>query len=202
MRTRTFIISLFTLLAVACQQDGSKEPVMEPMYFELNNAELENAIKDYQKMIFADNAKYMEMGDSVYVTILSKNINDSITRMVLSPIESSMMLEFFKTPFLVAKVNGHDVFIMPVSIHPRFQFFEDDGFLTVPEGTKAYIEKHFFPDEMKEKYTPDGMIAHRIYEPELCFLTFINDSLISKTFMRGVGFETVPVKLNGKEVYM
>ena len=38
--------------------------------------------------------------------------------------------------------------------------------------------------------------------PDYCYLTFLGDSLIDKTFKHGMSRDKIPVKLNGKEVYL
>ncbi len=106
-----FVFVLFPLLlAISCNRNPNKcksEP--EFVYMKLNNKDIESAIIEYQQKLEKSHERFLNKGDSVYVGVYMKNINDSIQRYVLHPIIDYDFLEF-ETPFVICYVSGKIVF--------------------------------------------------------------------------------------------
>ena len=170
-----FIVVLFS----CCTSSSSKEEELE-CSVEINNKDLIEAITEYQEMMYDKFKKSIERGDSVYVSVCSKDINDSI----------------FDTPFDLCKVNGHYVL---VSYRPAYHICNTP--ITFTEEVCRNYEKKLFPKqyEERERNLQRGFL---VCGPDYCYLTFLGDSLIDKTFKHGMSRDKIPVKLNGKEVYL
>lgn len=194
-------IKLIMLLGLfsCCTSDGNKENSELECTVEIRNKDLVEAISDYQKFLYTDNQKNIEQGDSVYVGIASKDINDSIFRFFLYPIEQLSLLEY-QTPFEISKINGHYVIF---SHQPVYTIVNDPNkrFINTTETTYLKYEKILFPKEYNELKKGKQRYLH-FYEPDNCYLTFLRDSLIDKTFKRGLPFDKIAIMLNGKEVYL
>jgi len=71
-----FIMVFVFMLLSSCSRVKEKGDDDIHPEFVLNNADLEQAILEYQQRIFADNQKRMARGDSVYVNVFAKGINE------------------------------------------------------------------------------------------------------------------------------
>ena len=187
---------LFSL--TGCNAPQKEKEVYEYPKIEINNKVLKDAIIEYQQKIFADNAKRMKKGYSVYVHVCTENINDSILRVVLIPMAHASDLKYY-APFHVLEVDGSYAFLtarsnLPawITATPNFTLSDDDY---------RTLAQRYFPKEYKEENST-GLRAIMIYEPDNCYLTFINDSLIDKTYQRGLATDGVWVNINGKKVYL
>ena len=185
-----FIVVLFS----CCTSSSSKEEELE-CSVEINNKDLIEAITEYQEMMYDEFKKSIERGDSVYVSVCSKDINDSISRYVICPVAQMDYLEF-DTPFDLCKVNGHYVL---VSYRPAYHICNTP--ITFTEEVCRNYEKKLFPKqyEERERNLQRGFL---VCGPDYCYLTFLGDNLIDKTFKHGMSRDKIPVKLNGKEVYL
>jgi hypothetical protein len=133
------------------------------------------------------------------VGIASKDINDSIFRFILYPVEQLTLLEY-QTPFEISMTNGHFVIF---SHQPVYTVVNnpDKRFINTTEKTYLKYEKKLFPKEYDEQRKGKQRYL-RVYEPDNCYLTFLRDSLIDKTFKRGLPFDKIHVMLNGEKVYL
>ena len=189
-------ISLFiVLLFSCCTSSDSKDAELE-YPIEINNKDLVEAITEYQDFLYKDNKKVVEQGDSVYAVVCSKDINDSIFRYTIYPICQMYEIKYV-APFDLCKVNGHHVIFshailsMKVRLENRFSILSDTAYVK--------YSKILFPKEYEENNKGKWL---DLDEPENCYLTFLGDSLIDKTFKRGSIRDKIPVKLNGEEVYL
>lgn len=203
MKSRTSLLYILVfLLAILSSCSRVKEKGDDDMHpeFVLNNADLEQAILEYQQRIFADNQKRMARGDSVYVNVFAKGINDSITRYILFPLVNHFSIECH-APFFVNKVGGHYVFF--TFRGARFGYREKDQVHKLSEESCETQFKKFFPNEYREMHSSKHRLhSVYLYEPENCYLTFLYDSLIDKTYKRGADFDKILIHINGKDVYM
>ena len=116
MRKRCFFLSICFII-LFCNSENNRD--FESYLFKLNCSELENAIIEYQTKIYVENEERISHGDSVYVCVCSKNINDSICRFILSPVTNIADLKF-EMPFYICIVNKHPVFFTAYSVHPNY----------------------------------------------------------------------------------
>lgn len=193
-----FFMSVVALLPSCCRVE-KKDDVEIHTDFVLQNDELEQAILEYQKRIFADNERRMAKGDSVYVSVYAKGINDSITRYVLFPVVDSNDLKF-NAPFFTCMVGGHYVFFSFRG--SRLGYKEKDRILKLKDEVYETQLKNFFPNEYILKSKKNGLHSVYLYEPENCYLTFLYDRLIDKTYKRGADFDKIQISIDGKDVYM
>ena len=192
-----YFAGLLLFFLTGCNAPQKEKEVYEYPKIEINNKVLKDAIIEYQQKIFADNAKRIQRGDSAYVSVWFNDINDSITRCVIGPVVEYGDIKRV-APFVVAQVNGHDVFvtIWGKSILNRNRSFG------ISDETFMSLIKRYFPNRYREYQRKGGFSNYYLYEPEICYLTFLNDNLIDKTFKRGLSIEGVWVNINGKKVYL
>jgi hypothetical protein len=190
---RLFVFVLFSCCASSCNKDTDRELECT---IEIQNKDLREAITEYQEKMFCEFKKEIESGDSVYVGVWSRDVNDSIYRYYLSPIRGMLELPVV-APFDLCKVNGHHVLLshavlsMKIRLENRFSILSDDAYIK--------YSKILFPKEYGENHK-GGILE--LYEPTDCYLTFLGDSLIDKTYKKGFPREKISVKLNDKEVYL
>lgn len=108
MTNRAVKLLLLLGLFSCCTSDDNKENSELEYPIEINNRDLVGAITEYQNMMYSEYKKDIESGDSVYVGIWSRDINDSIYRYYLSPVRGMLILPVL-APFDLCKVNGHHV---------------------------------------------------------------------------------------------
>ena len=191
MDLKLIVVILFLCCISSCSRDEKLEYPIK-----IQNRDLVEAITEYQNMMYSEYKKDIESGDSVYVGIWSRDINDSIYRYYLSPVRGMLILPVL-APFDLCKVNGHHVLSshanlsMIIRQERRFSVLSDDAYIK--------YSKILFPNEYKDN--PKGEILD-ICHPTDCYLTFLGDSLIDKTYKCGSPRDKVIVKLNGEEVYL
>lgn len=164
----------------------------------ISNKELVEAITDYQDFLYKDNKKYIEQGDSIYVGIASKDINDSIYRYVVFPVYDISDIKYH-APFDLCKVNGHYVIFSHDNAHPIFPI--ERRFCRITDYAVQEYAKLLFPKEYEMLNKKEKHVI-RLYEPKNCYLTFFGDSLIDKTNKQGMIRDAIPIMLNGEEVYL
>ena len=192
-------ISLFiVLLFSCCTSSDSKDAELE-YPIEINNKDLVEAITEYQDFLYKDNKKVVEQGDSVYAVVCSIDINDSIFRYTIYPICQMYEIKYV-APFDLCKVNGHHVVFSHTNGYMICQL--EKRFCKFSEAAYLRYARMLFPKEYEESKKKHNIDCIKIYEPENCYLTFLGDSLIDKTFKRGSIRDKIPVKLNGEEVYL
>ena len=192
-------ISLFiVLLFSCCTSSDSKDAELE-YPIEINNKDLVEAITEYQDFLYKDRKADIERGDSVYVGVWSRDVNDSIYRYYLAPVRGMLVLPIV-APFDLCKVNGHHVVFSHTNGYMICQL--EKRFCKFSEAAYLRYARMLFPKEYEESKKKHNIDCIKIYEPENCYLTFLGDSLIDKTFKRGSIRDKIPVKLNGEEVYL
>ena len=194
MRKRWVFLSICFII-LSCNSENNRD--FESYLFKLNCSELENAIIEYQTKIYVENEERISHGDSVYVCVCSKNINDSICRFILSPVTNIADLKF-EMPFYICIVNKHPVFFTAYSVHPNY--FIKPPFFSMQDKDLAKLAKKFFPKEINDMNTKKKKTY--LYEPANMYLTFKYDSLIGKRFQRGACIDHIPVVLDGREVFL
>ena len=107
---------LTILLAVLACSKGTNEQDVSFDSYEIKEPEIKGAIVDYRDMIVSDCKKEIQQGDSLYVGVTVKYINDSITRYVIYPIHHYESLRYV-APFFICNVDGHDAFINIIGGH-------------------------------------------------------------------------------------
>lgn len=188
-------ISFLLLLLFSCSEKKVEDILPSIIYKELNNKDIESAVIEYQAIIEAENSKFVQKGDSVYVGVYMRNINDSMKRVVLNPIIDFYSIKF-NPSFFICNINKKDVFIFPEGMDP---YYFGNNFFGLSEKNLWLYIKRYFPNRYKQ-YVKDGHFSNsRTYHPELCHLTFLKDSLIDKTYQRGSTRDKVKITINGKE---
>ena len=182
---RRYFFSLLCLpFFLSCEE---RERVGLQEYLELADSNIRSAIVEYQRFLYKDRAKQIAQGDSAYVGVYAKDINDSIKRYVLYPIINIESLSFY-VPVMVSNVNGHAVFFTAQAYLPYN--FTNKAVFTMSQDNEKLMAKKYFPRKYKIKHeggnTSREDYAIEIYEPQLCFITYINDSLIDKTYSWGL----------------
>ena len=193
------ITSILLLSLVSCTAPKEKEVEYNFPTIEINNKALKDAIIEYQRMILTESRDMIQRGDSVFIGIWGHQINDSITRYVIEP----AVVEYYDirliAPFAVSRIDGHDVFI---TMQSGNAIFKEERDFDLSEETYRRLLKRYLPKKYRE-YQQKGMVYRLcIFEPENCYLTFLGDSLIDKTYQRGMARDRVWVNLNGRKVYL
>ena len=192
-----YFAGLLLFFLTGCNAPQKEKEVYEYPKIEINNKVLKDAIIEYQQKIFADNAKRIQRGDSAYVSVWFNDINDSIARYVISPVVEYGAIKRI-APFFVARVDGHDVFVTS----GRQSVFNGNRVFDISEDDYLNLLKRYLPNRYREYQRQGGFSNYYLYEPDNCYLTFINDSLIDKTYQRGLATDGVWVNINGKKVYL
>ena len=188
--------TIILLFFLSCKSSENRKVIEIDDSIEILNKDFIEAITDYQDFLFKDNMKLIERGDSVYVGICSKYINDNIYRYVLFPVSSVIDLHYLD-PFSLCKLNGHYVVMSYSNAYRPYS-------ISFCKNTNVVSQRYsqlLFPKGYKESRKQTAPIL-RIYEPDNCYLTFIGDSLIDKTLKCGSPNDKIPVMLNGREVYL
>ena len=185
------------LLTISCNRKYN-EREWEPdfTYMELNNKEIESAIIEYYQKLEKSHAKSINRGDSVYVGVYMKDINDSVKRYVLHPIIDYNNLEFYM-PFFICSVGGKTIFFNSEAGSPYF--YGNEKIFKISDEKLWMLIKRYFPNSYRE-YQKKGYFSNRSYDhSEYYYLTFINDTLVDKTSKRGSTRDPVLINYQGKE---
>ncbi len=165
-------------------------------YIQINNKTLEKEIVAYRNFIMSDFP--LKKGDSIYVGVFVKNIDDSINRYIITPIDDQYFFKAFP-PHLICKVQGHDTFF---TFTAGYSYDDKNAVFRLKPDSFWKLTKKYFPKAYKTYKKKGYFGGFRIYEPKECYLTFINDSLINKTYEVGTSVNKIKVKINGKEKYL
>jgi hypothetical protein len=198
MNIRAVKLLLLLGLFSCCTPNGNKENSELECTVEIRNKDLIEAITDYQDFLYKDKKKYIEQGDSIYVGIASKDINDSIYRYVVFPVYDISDIKYH-APFDLCKVNGHYVIFSHDNAHPIFPI--ERRFCRITDSAVQEYAKLLFPKEYEMLNKKEKHVI-RLYEPKNCYLTFFGDSLIDKTNKQGMIRDAIPIMQNGEEVYL
>ena len=183
-------IFVFIVLLMLCGCHKDKFRDFDRMV--LNNKVLEREIIKYRGR--SDQYPFYN-GIKVYTGVWCKTINDSTVRYTLAPLSYPDALD--TRPFFLCNVGGEDVFFLSQFGVSRMDF-RNNPFKWSDEDKERYKRK-YFPELYEEGRINTGVIG--ISHPELCHLTFIKDSLVSKAYKRGMPFDRVKVRVGNKEYF-
>ena len=189
---------LTILLAVLACSKGTNEQDVSFDSYEIKEPEIKGAIVDYRNMIVSDCKKEIQQGDSLYVGVTVKYINDSITRYVIYPIHHYESLRYV-APFFICNVDGHVGFINIIGGHSSN--YTVNSALEMREQNFRQLIKRYFPKYL-DIYKGKKKSKNRwIYEPENCYLTFLKGKLVDKTYECGTAVNTIPIVINGDTIW-
>ena len=180
---------LFLLFLCGCHKDKFRD--FDRMV--LNNKVLEREIIKYSGR--PDQYPFYN-GIKVYTGVWCKTINDSTVRYTLFPWSYPDGLNMDPILF-ICRVDGEDVFFFSQFGESRINF-RNNPFKWSDEDKERFKRK-YFPELYEEGRINTGVIG--ISHPELCHLTFIKDSLVSKAYKRGMPFDRVKVRVGNKEYF-
>ena len=180
---------LFLLFLCGCHKDKFRD--FDRMV--LNNKVLEREIIKYRGR--SDQYPFYE-GIKVYTSVWCKTINDSTVRYTLAPLSYPDALDT-RPVFFICNVGGEDVFFLSQLGVSRIDFRNNP--FKWSDVDKERFKRKYFPELYEEGRINTGVIG--ISHPELCHLTFINDSLVSKAYKRGMPFDRVKVRVGNKEYF-
>lgn len=140
---------------------------------------LEQQISDYIRTTELENK-----GRPFVIIVFCLNINDSTTRYVISSEINPEAVKMMPYHF-VCKIGKRDVFFTMLAGIVRKDWGKRNFFNLKEE---AYLEfmKKYFPNDyklLKEKKQKGYII---LYEPDMCYLTFVYDKLVKKEMRRGL----------------
>lgn len=180
---------LFLLFLCGCHKDKFRD--FDRMV--LNNKVLEREIIKYRGR--SDQYPFYE-GIKVYTSVWCKTINDSTVRYTLAPLSYPDALDT-RPVFFICNVGGEDVFFLSQLGVSRIDFRNNP--FKWSDGDKERFKRKYFSEIYEEGRINTGVIG--ISHPELCHLTFIKDSLVSKAYKRGMPFDRVKVRVGNKEYF-
>lgn len=184
-------IFVFIVLLMLCGCHKDKFRDFDRMV--LNNKVLEREIIKYRGR--SDQYPFYE-GIKVYTSVWCKTINDSTVRYTLAPLSYPDALDT-RPVFFICNVGGEDVFFLSQLGVSRIDFRNNP--FKWSDGDKERFKRKYFSEIYEEGRINTGVIG--ISHPELCHLTFINDSLVSKAYKRGMPFDRVKVRVGNKEYF-
>ena len=179
---------LFLLFLCGCHKDKFRD--FDRMV--LNNKVLEREIIKYRGR--PDQYPFYN-GIKVYTGVWCKTINDSTVRYTLAPLSYPDALD--TRPFFLCNVGGEDVFFLSQFGVSRIDFRNNP--FKWSDVDKERFKRKYFPELYEDGRINTGVIG--ISHPELCHLTFIKDSLVSKAYKRGMPFDRVKVRVGNKEYF-
>ena len=201
---KQFLLLLFGCIAcIACQ----RSPIVQ-FQTEVTNDVLRQEILAYHDSILSsENQKEIAKGDSVYVWVYFKELNDSMTRYSLDYLYDMDVLSVCPAEF-VCKIGGHPVFFSAAGGCSQYGF--QNHYFGIPAQQSDAILKQYFPNKFQEKQQQEKQMKETgfttmhttIKHPTICFLTFLRDSLIDKQYKKGMARDRVIINLNGKDVLM
>ena len=184
-------IFVFIVLLMLCGCHKDKFRDFDRMV--LNNKVLEREIIKYRGR--SDQYPFYE-GIKVYTSVWCKTINDSTVRYTLAPLSYPDALDT-RPVFFICNVGGEDVFFLSQFGVSRIDFRNNP--FKWSDGDKERFKRKYFPELYEDGRINTGVIG--ISHPELCHLTFIKDSLVSKAYKRGMPFDRVKVRVGNKEYF-
>lgn len=180
---------LFLLFLCGCHKDKFRD--FDRMV--LNNKVLEREIIKYRGR--SDQYPFYN-GIKVYTGVWCKTINDSTVRYTLAPLSYPDALDT-RPIFFICNVGGEDVFFLSQFGVSRIDYRNNP--FKWSDVDKERFKRKYFPELYEDGRINTGVIG--ISHPELCHLTFIKDSLVSKAYKRGMPFDRVKVRVGDKEYF-
>jgi len=170
---KTVLLIGTLMLALSCSYNHNKNSnnLEKFIYLEINNDELKKQIISYNKMIESSASK-----DPYIISVLFKQINDSISKFYISEELNSFSLE--DTPFFLIQVDTLDVFF---TIDGMNNFFEyEKSFFKMKEEIIIEVLKKYFKDDYDFYLRDKELHVSVLGSCEIWELTFLRDSLMSK----------------------
>lgn len=196
-------VGITITLTISCQRTPEVH-----FQVEVTNETLRQEILAYHDSILcSENVNDLAKGDSVYVWVYFKELNDSMTRYSLQYLYDLEILEIFPAEF-VCMVGGHPVFFSAAGGNSQYDFRHP--YFRIPTEQSDALLKHYFPTKYQEKLKQEKQMRETGYasktkktcHPTICFLTFLRDSLVDKQYNKGMGRQRVTINLNGKDVIL
>lgn len=155
------------------------EKKQNDVYLEINNKELEQQIIEYTEYTdsttiihpYVLNVYCLEINDSTNRYIIQGDIDPSIFKMI---------------PYhFICKVGGRDVFFTMLSGIVKKDWGKRN-FFNLKESAYVDFMKKYFPEDYKYYIENKEKKVQINYEPNLCYLTFVQDKLVKKEMRRGL----------------
>jgi hypothetical protein len=178
MERKIFFLTMLVLFS------SCKKAEHDDTYLELNNKVLESEIIRYTQKTKAE-----LKGEPFVISVYCKQINDSTARYVISPEITASLMENWPYSF-ICKVGGRDVFfVMGAGISFKNNFNGGNFFKLKQRAYEDFMKKYFpkqYETYLKILHNEEVETTANFYDPELCYLTFVNEKLVSKIFEMGL----------------
>lgn len=169
------IIFLFILICLFSCIEKNRTNVY---YLEIDNKELEEQIISYTKIIKSENKN-----NSFIIRVFCIEVNDSTTRYIINGESDPTLIKMWPYHF-ICKVGNENVFFTMLSGIVRRR--NEKNFFKLNKTSYLDFLKNYFPEDYK--YQVKDIVKHSqlMYEPEMCYLTFMNNILVKKEMRRGL----------------
>ena len=167
---------LVLILFISCRQEKQSD-----IYLELNNKTLESEILKYTKLTVENNKN-----KPFVIRVYCLEINDSTTRYVInSEIDAQI---FVSIPYhFVCKVGGQEVFFTMLAGISKYNWRKGVFFKLKESSYLKFMKKHF-PEDYKLYVEKKQKGYYILNEPEMYYLTFINEKLVEKRISMGMHY--------------
>lgn len=184
-------VFVFLLLLSGCRREVEKEI---PCQFVLEDSVLGKEIASYRDIL-----RKTSKIDDFRILLHCRQINDSIHRYVISAIEDPMVLAVvYRDLVHTVFVDGEEVLLTLVNERSAVTAFK---YLKADDAYHHSLVKDFFL--VHDRAQQEGKTLPIVtFEPDLCYLTFLRDSLINKTMDSGLPSDKIKVCVHGEETWM
>lgn len=163
------------LIITSCTAEKKQDDV----YLKINNKELEYQIIEYTKIVESE-----IKNRSFVITVYCAEVNDSTSRYMINGIIDPKMVKMIPYHF-ICKVGEHDVFftMLPGIVK------KDSGkrnFFDLKESAYSDFMEKYFPKDYKYYKENKQKEFQVMYEPDMCYLTFVYDKLVKKEMKSGL----------------
>lgn len=172
---------LFTtvILLTACSETRKQQT---DLYLEINNLELSGQIMEYKNYLDST------LSNKPYILRVSCfEINDSTSKYVIS--SDIQAYSFAMEPYhFKCKLNKTDVYFTMASGIVKSNDYgkTNNNFFKVSQNAIIEDVKKYFPKDYQYYLKYGQYPMNYIYDPELLYLTFIENRLVKKTYKRGL----------------
>lgn len=143
-RNTSFLLTLVLLMLIGACHRSSCELSFQT---EVTNKVLYREILAYHdSILLTENAKLLLKGDSVYVWVHFKALNDSMTRYSLEYLDDMDMLSTLPAEF-ICTVGGHLVFFSAAGGNSQCDF--KHHYFGIPSQQRETLLKRYFPTKYK-----------------------------------------------------
>ena len=149
------------------------------VYLDINNKVLEQQIIEYEKYTESKNKNR-----SYILRIYCSEINDSTYRYIIEGIIDPELIKMMTYHFK-CKIGEHEVFFTMLAGIVKKDLGRRNFFKI---KTTAFVDfmQNYFPNDYKYYIENKGKEMQTIYEPEMCYLTFVQDKLVKKEMRKGM----------------